>query len=249
MSQEAPGTAALIFARDDARRIAATVRAVVAVPGVDLVLVIDDGSTDNTQDLARGAGAVVVRHPHSQGRAASVQTGAAVVAMRDEPEHAPRHLLFLKGYVGAAAAGIAPLVTAVQEGVADMAVGAPVKPHKLSVAEKAARRAVERESGWLPDAPLSSYRCMTREAFEAALPLARGSGLDVAMTVDVLRAGLIVTEVGCDLGDLDEHKLSPVARSNRYRDVMLAVSARAARATAERAGHAVVDRLSPSSGD
>jgi len=56
----------IIPAKDEVRRIAATVRAARAIPHVDLVLVVDDGSEDGTQDVARDAGAVVVRHSHNR---------------------------------------------------------------------------------------------------------------------------------------------------------------------------------------
>lgn len=67
--------AVVIPAKDEARRIAQTVRAAKAIPHVDLVLVVDDGSEDNTQDVARDAGAVVVRHSHNRGKAAAMETG------------------------------------------------------------------------------------------------------------------------------------------------------------------------------
>ena len=75
--------AAIIPAKDEAERIAATVRSARAIPHVDLVLVVADGSEDDTQHVARAAGAVVVRHSHNRGKAAAMETGAAVVAMRD----------------------------------------------------------------------------------------------------------------------------------------------------------------------
>jgi glycosyltransferase involved in cell wall biosynthesis len=40
------------------------------------VIVVDDGSTDGTGDLAERAGATVIRHPESLGNGASVKTGA-----------------------------------------------------------------------------------------------------------------------------------------------------------------------------
>jgi glycosyltransferase involved in cell wall biosynthesis len=43
-------------------------------PGFD-VLVVDDGSTDNTADLARGAGAYVIHHPFNLGIGGAVQSG------------------------------------------------------------------------------------------------------------------------------------------------------------------------------
>src|SRR3954452_6535419 len=42
-------------------------------------------------------------------------------------------------------------------------------------------------------------RCLTREAFEAARPLAYGWGVETAMTIDLLTAGYRVAEVPCDL--------------------------------------------------
>ena len=39
------------------------------------ILVIDDGSTDSTGEVARRAGAVVIRHPYKKGNGAAVKTG------------------------------------------------------------------------------------------------------------------------------------------------------------------------------
>lgn len=39
------------------------------------ILVVDDGSKDNTADVARAAGARVVRHPYNKGNGAAVKTG------------------------------------------------------------------------------------------------------------------------------------------------------------------------------
>ncbi|MFN3865688.1 MAG: glycosyltransferase family 2 protein, partial [Demequina sp.] len=194
------GAAALIVAHNQARRIAATVRAARAIPGIDLVLVVDDASADNTQELARRAGAVVVRHSHHRGRTASVETGASVIAMRDDPGRRARAVLLLPGGLGQHAIGAAPLVPAVTEHVADLAIALTEIPGTATGASaRAARRAIEHASGWVPTEPLGAIRCLTREALEAAIPLAHGGGLEVGMTIDVLRAGLTVTEVECEI--------------------------------------------------
>ena len=228
------GVAALIVAHNQARRIAATVRAARAIPGIDLVLVVDDASTDNTQELARKAGAVVVRHSHHRGRAASVETGASVIGMRDEAGREPRAVLLLPGGLGQHAVGAAPLVPAVTEHVADLAIALTAGSVPAgSASVKAARRAVERASGWLPAEPLSAIRCMTREALEAAIPLARGAGMDVGMTIDVLNAGLTATEVECDIRHRGGKGRTATVRASQYRDVMMAVGARALRDRAQ----------------
>jgi hypothetical protein len=238
--------AAIIPAHDEARRIAATVRAVRAIPGVDLVLVVDDGSVDDTQHVAREAGAVVVRLSHNRGRAAAMETGAAVVAMRDVPDRTARSLLFLPADLAESAVAVAPLVPPVLAGEADMTVGqlaSPIAPggHGLIVGQ--ARRAVAQLTGWTPADPMSPLRCLTREAFEAATPLAHGAGIWPAMTIDLLRAGYRVAEVPCELRHHPEggSLRNQVKRLVGARDVELAISARRARAAAD----SVRDKVAP----
>ena len=239
--------AVIIPAKDESRRIAATVRAAKAIPHVDLVLVVDDGSEDNTQDVARDAGAVVVRHSHNRGKAAAMETGAAVVAMRDAPARPPRLLLFIDGDLAETAVNTAPLVLPVLEGRADMSIALlPPQPGAggRGIVVGAARRAISAMTGWTPTQPLSGMRCMTREAFEAATPLARGWGVETGLTIDLLRLGYVAVEVPCDL----RHRPSgsdfrgQMHRASQYRDVLLAVNARRVRAV----GKAVRDSTSKS---
>lgn len=242
--RDRPRVAAVIPAHDEARRIAATIRAVRAIPSVDLVLVVDDGSMDDTQHVAREAGAVVVRHSHNRGRAAALETGAAVVAMRDVPGRPPRSLLLLAADLAEAAVTVAPLVPPVLSGEADMTVALlPPAPTGRGIVVRAARRAIAQLTGWSPGAPLSPLRCVSRAAFEAATPLAHGAGVEPAMTIDLLRAGFRVLEVPVELrhhpgGSTLRNQARRVAGA---RDVELAISARRARAAAG----AMRDRLTP----
>ncbi|WP_240675340.1 glycosyltransferase family 2 protein [Cellulomonas endophytica] len=229
--------AVVVPAKDEARRIAATVRSARAIPNVDLVLVVDDGSVDDTQHVAREAGAVVVRHSHNRGKAAAMETGAAVVAMRDLPDRPPRDLLFIDGDLADTAVATAPLVGPVLAGEADVTIA--VLPRQAGAGGRgfvvgAARRAIVALTGWTPSQPLSGMRCLTREAFEAATPLARGWGVEVGMTIDLLRQGFRVLEVPCEL----RHRPSgndlkgQLHRAAQYRDVQIAVAARRLRSAA-----------------
>jgi glycosyltransferase involved in cell wall biosynthesis len=188
-------TAVVIPAKDESRRIAATVAAARAIPGVETVVVVDDGSSDDTAQVAESAGAQVIRHVRNRGKAAAMTTGAA--ATTGDP------LLFLDADLGATAAEAAALVRAVREGRADVAIGTlPATPgaggHGFVV--RLARNGIERRTGWAPTQPLSGQRCLTRRAFDAVLPLAPGFGVETAMTTDLLRQGFTVVEVPTAMG-------------------------------------------------
>ena len=71
--------AVVIPARNESDRIRATVTGAAGLPGVDLVLVVDDGSRDGTAAVAQDAGASVVRHSRRRGKAAAMESGAEAV--------------------------------------------------------------------------------------------------------------------------------------------------------------------------
>ncbi len=79
------------------------------------ILLVDDGSSDDTAALAGNAGVRVVRHPYCMGNGASIKTGARqakgeiLVFMDADGQHDPQD--------------IAPLLAKIHEGY-DMAVGA-----------------------------------------------------------------------------------------------------------------------------
>lgn len=231
MNAQSAHIAAIIPAKNEADTIASTIRSARAIPHVDLIVVVDDGSSDDTQSIARAAGATVVRHPVNRGKASAMETGASVVEMRDVEGQAPRILLFLDADLGDTAVQVAPLVEPVASGEVDCTIAA--LPRQAGAGGRGlvtglARKAIAAITGWSPTQPLSGQRCMTREAFDAARPLARGWGVETGMTIDVLVAGLTVQEIPCDL----KHRVTAndlsgqLHRAAQYRDVALAVNMR-----------------------
>jgi glycosyltransferase involved in cell wall biosynthesis len=192
--------AVVIPARDESDRIQATVKAAAVLPGVDLVLVVDDGSRDGTAALAEEAGAAVVRQPRPRGKGGAMQAGGEAVRLLDSQQGrgTPRHLLFLDADLGETAEHAGPLTEPVRRGAADMTIAVftgtvRLGGHGFVVGLSGA--GIKRATGWRPAQPLNGQRCLTRAAFEAARPIASGFGAETALTIDLLRKGLRVTEV------------------------------------------------------
>jgi hypothetical protein len=231
--------AVVIPAKNESDRISATVTAAAQLAGVDLVVVVDDGSSDGTAAAAKQAGARVVRHARSRGKAAAMETGAEAVALMEarndtDPGNgrdAPHHLLFLDADLAGTAAEAGPLTEPVRAGSADMTIAVfssrvRAGGHGFVVALSGA--GIERATGWRPAEPLNGQRCLTRAAFDAALPLAPGFGVETGMTIDLLRKGLRVTEVIVPLA----HRAtggdwrSQLHRAGQFADVARALAAR-----------------------
>ena len=225
--------AVVIPARNESDRIGATVAAAAGLPGVDIVVVVDDGSDDGTAAAAERAGASVMRHARNRGKAAAMETGAEAIRLLEAADGrvSPRHLLFLDADLAETAAGAAPLTGPVRSGEADMAIAvfsnrARSGGHGLVVSLSGS--GIMRATGWRPAQPLNGQRCLTRAAFEAARPLAPRWGAETGLTIDLLRQGMRITEVEVPLA----HRASggdwrsQVHRARQFVDVGRALAAR-----------------------
>jgi glycosyltransferase involved in cell wall biosynthesis len=100
MNQETNSVALSIVipAKNEAATIADVVTTARAEYPEAEIIVVDDGSSDATADLAEQAGASVVRHPESLGNGAAVKSGARaatgeILALMDgDGQHDPREL-------------------------------------------------------------------------------------------------------------------------------------------------------------
>lgn len=228
-----PPVAVVIPAFNEAQRIGETVTAALTIPGVDIVVVASDGSTDSTVSVALEAGARVWWSARNRGKAAAMLAGADAVGGVDarRPADGPRHLLFLDADLGKTAANAGPLIEPVAAGEADMTIAVFANRVKLAghgFVVRLAGAGINRATEWAPAQPLNGQRCLTRAAFNAALPLARGFGVETAMTIDLKRKGLRLVEVEVDMthratgGDL----AAQLHRARQFWDVSRALAGR-----------------------
>ena len=155
--------AAIVAAHDEADRIGATLAALArALPGTSL-WVADDGSGDATAELAREAGARVVRCDRVIGKGQAM-TVAARAALEAHPGPDEDVFVLCDGDLGDSAERLGPLAGAVGEGGADMAVAvfARAVGGGFGLALGFAGWAIRRRSGLRTRAPISGQRALRR---------------------------------------------------------------------------------------
>ena len=216
---------ALVAAHDESARIADTVAALHAL--VDEVVVVDDGSSDGTSSVALVAGATVLRASRRRGKGRAIEESLERLPPADV-------WLLADSDLGLTASGLGPLVDAVREGDADIAIATFPKlgGGGFGIVKRTAARLIRAACGFDPREPLSGQRALTAAALAAVRPLAPGFGLEVGMTIDAVRAGLRVVEI--PLEGLSHRPTGRGARGFAHRarqgaDILAAVAARAVR--------------------
>jgi glycosyltransferase involved in cell wall biosynthesis len=215
---------AVVAARDESGRVGPTVEAIRSL-GLDEVVVVDGGSIDGTAEEAAAAGARVLR-AHVVGGKGEALEGAL---SRIEPADV---YLLLDADLGDTAKEAGALLDEVAEGRVDLAIAIfPPDPRTggFGLVKRLARFLIRTLSGFRAREPLSGQRAVTARALETARPLAGGFGVEVAMTIDAVRAGFRVREIPVpmrhvpSLGDLR----GSLHRARQGRDVLRAAWARA----------------------
>ena len=103
---EPHATSIVIPAFGEGPAIAGVVSALLRAAHWHEVIVVDDGSTDDTARLAADAGARVIRHPYNKGNGASVKTGIRhatgefVLILDGDGQHHPGDAVRLVGFLG-----------------------------------------------------------------------------------------------------------------------------------------------------
>ena len=216
-----PGrTVAIVPAFRRADTVGATVAAL--REHVDRVVVVDDGSGDDTAVEARGAGADVVELAVNAGKGAAVAAGIAAAP-------AAQVYLLIDSDVGASARpeSLKALLGPVVAGECDMTVGVlPAAGGKggFGLIKRLSRGAIRRACGLDVVAPLSGQRAVRGELLRSLI-LAERFGLEVGLTIDAVRAGARVAEVPIEMDH--RHTGRSVAgfshRARQGRDILRAL--------------------------
>ena len=159
-------------------------------PGAELI-VVNDGSDDGTEDIARALGVNVVTHPYSMGNGAAIKTGARaargdiIVFMDADGQHDP--------------ADIPRLLHKLDEGY-DMVVGARDRGSQASLGRGIANGFYNRLASYMTGHKIndltSGFRAVRADRFREFLYLLpNGFSYPTTSTMAFFRAGYAVTYI------------------------------------------------------
>jgi len=180
---------------------------------VDQVIVVDDGSTDETAHIAKMAGAIVKSHPTNLGKGAALKTGFnmvkdadVVVTIDADGQHHPKE--------------IPALIKPILDGKADVVNGSRYvngsddkTPRYRRVGQKVLDKATNITSGLNITDTQSGYRAFAKET----IPLFRfqdsGYGVESEMLVDAVKNNMRIVEVEIGVRyDVDGSSRNPISQ-------------------------------------
>ncbi len=194
----------VIPAYNESATVEAVIKVVKAINIVDEVIVVDDGSTDQTAQLAEKAGAIVISHKKNSGKGAALKTGfkkskGDVVAFIDADLH------------NISSEQIKKMIIPILDGRADV-TKTKFKRKAGRVTELTAKPLL---NSFFPelkfDQPLSGQFAAKR-TFLNRIEFEEDYGVDVGIVLDADAQGMRVKEV--DIGQI-EHTHSPITGLNR----------------------------------
>ena len=166
------------------------------------VLVVDDGSTDNSTELATLAGATVVTHVHNKGYGAAVCTLFKEARVRDadvlivldgDGQHDPQDI---PRFIQAAAS-------------ADLVIGSRSASTAVPVYRKLGQRVLDLATRTHLDSQ-NGYRAYSRTALAALSPIEQGMAVSSEIVIQAQHLGLTIVQLPVEISYAQKSKRSPV---------------------------------------
>ncbi len=182
-----------------------------ALKHADEVIVVDDGSTDRTAEIARLAGAHVIRHARNVGKGMAIRS-----AFLYARERMPDVLVLLDGDNQHDPEEIPTLVKPVLDSKCDVSLGVRWgKTAKMPLYRRAGKRTLDYatsmtvKNGMVTDSQCG-FRAFSRKAYAELEPEVPGIGTESQMLADAQENGLVISEtnVNCRY-DLEGSTLKP----------------------------------------
>jgi GT2 family glycosyltransferase len=182
----------ILPAKDEADRIGATIAAIKSSAFVNRIIVIDDGSTDQTYEIAETLGVEAYRLPRNFGKGYAVNYGISKSILNSDI------IVFLDADLGASAKEIDKLIIPVLHNEADVTIAKfPQAQRKggFGFVKNLARYGVHFYTGQMIYTSLSGQRAFKSDVLEKLGKFPLDYGIEIGMTIDILRKGYRIKEV------------------------------------------------------
>ncbi|KAA5807648.1 glycosyltransferase family 2 protein [Thermoanaerobacterium thermosaccharolyticum] len=184
----------LIPAFNESNRIVDTIRGMENIKEIDEIIVVNDGSTDDTADKAKKAGAKLVNIKNNSGKGKALKEGLKYV--KNDV------VAFIDADVGLTSREVIKLIEPVINGEADVTVARFPKVNVKSgfgFVKKLAKYGVKLLTGYDFDSTLSGQRVFKKEVLDKIKKFYSGYGIEVGMTIDILNMGYKIKEIDVDM--------------------------------------------------
>src|SRR5690242_7783851 len=204
---------ALIPAFNEAATIAEVVTGV--RPHVQAVVVVDDGSADETASRAEAAGARVIRHAENRGKGHAVRSGLAQILALDFS-----HVLLMDGDGQHRPEDVPKMLQAARERDADLVVGARIfdkaqMPRSRYYSNTIGSRALSSFIGSPIEDSQSGFRLIRCDILRGLTLTATGYEIETEMLIKLARRHVSMTSVPVTLSYGAESKLRPIRDTTR----------------------------------
>lgn len=178
-------------AKNEVGAVGETIKRIKQLNLVSEILIVNDGSTDNTKEIAELAGAKVISHPYSKGNGAAIKTGArhaigdVIIFMDADGQHDPLE--------------IPKMIAKINEGY-DLVVGARQKGSQASIGRGIANGLYNGIASYMTEHKVedltSGFRIVRADKFrEFIYLLPNGFSYPTTSTMAFFRAGYSVAYI------------------------------------------------------
>lgn len=207
----------LIPAYNEEARIACTIASLKSISEIDEIIVIDDGSNDNTASLASKEGAKVIKLIKNQGKGAALNIGAQHIV--------GKYVALIDADLGDTARELKKLILPIINNEADISIAIfppASKKGGVGIVKKISSFGLKSITKKSFNAPLSGQRAMSTEVLRNLLPLSSGFGVEVGMTIDAYYKGYRIMEVETDMGHAETGRdfIGFRHRGNQLKDII-----------------------------
>ncbi|MGL5717008.1 MAG: glycosyltransferase family 2 protein [Paraclostridium sp.] len=185
----------IIPAYNEATKIKDTLLGIVNIKEIDEIIVIDDGSSDNTTEVAKSVDSdkiKVFKLDKNRGKGYALNYGLDIAMEK------ATIIGFLDGDLGSSSSETIKLIQPVIKNEVDVTI-AKFPPAKkkggMGFVKRLAKESVYEMTGVNLDSTISGQRIFKREVLGKFKEIPYGYGVEVGMTIDILKYGYSIKEI------------------------------------------------------